>query len=265
MGFKPNLAGNVTKPDLLKFPLWASEKIDGVRATVINGKFVSRTGKPIPNLYTQSIVQAHWEGLDGELVSGPDNAPDVFNKTQSAVMTIKGEPHVMFKLFDMINIDAPYYQRYEIVKEFIGPAYYIEQHIIRGIKELDVFEADCLGAGYEGVMLRDPDAKYKQGRSTEREGGLLKLKRFIDNEAVVVECVRGFGKYENTLGALRVMNDDMIIFCVGSGLTDNDRFEIWANPDAVIGKYITYKSFPVGVKDLPRFPIFKGFRDVIDF
>src|SRR5690606_28483163 len=48
------------------------------------------------------------------------------------------------------------------------------------------YESTCLARGYEGVMLRDPDGPYKFGRSTLREGTLLKLKRFEDAEAVVI-------------------------------------------------------------------------------
>jgi hypothetical protein len=31
-----------------------------------------------------------------------------------------------------------------------------------------------------------------------------------------------------------------------------------------MGKVVKYKSQPTGVKDKPRFPVFLGFRDVVD-
>ena len=57
--------------------------------------------------------------------------------------------------------------------------------------QLAAYEEECLAAGYEGVMVRTPDSPYKCGRSTEREGWLLKIKRFEDAEAVVLESYEG--------------------------------------------------------------------------
>src|SRR5437899_138139 len=53
--------------------------------------------------------------------------------------------------------------------------------------------ADC--RGFEGVMLRKPDGPYKFGRSTVREGYLMKVKRFTQEEAVVV----GYEEQETNL------------------------------------------------------------------
>lgn len=39
---------------------------------------------------------------------------------------------------------------------------------------------DCLSIRYEGVILRDPNTMYKHGRSTAKEGGLIKEKRLND-------------------------------------------------------------------------------------
>ena len=50
------------------------------------------------------------------------------------------------------------------------------------------------------------------------------------------------------------------MFSVGSGFTDAQRLDFWRNAESLIGKVIKYKSFTVGVKDKPRFPIFLGFR-----
>ena len=62
---------------------------------------------------------------------------------------------------------------------------------IRDAAQLAAYEEKCLAEGYEGVMIRTPDSPYKCGRSTEREGWLLKIKRFEDDEAVVLETYEG--------------------------------------------------------------------------
>ena len=56
-------------------------------------------------------------------------------------------------------------------------------------EELIDYEQGAVEDGYEGVMLRDPSAPYKYGRSTVRKGYLLKLKRFEDSEAEVIDIV----------------------------------------------------------------------------
>ena len=59
------------------------------------------------------------------------------------------------------------------------------------LDELMAYEERCLAEGYEGVMIRTPHSPYKCGRSTEREGYLLKIKRFEDAEAVVLDTYEG--------------------------------------------------------------------------
>jgi DNA ligase-1 len=123
---------------------------------------------------------------------------------------------------------------------------------------------------------------YKCGRSTLREGWLLKLKRFIDEEAEVVgfeeemqnnnEKTRdAFGLSErsshqdNKTGKERlgsfVVKNPRGEFKVGTGFTASQRQSFWERRDSLIGKVVTVKFFPIGIKDLPRHPVFKGFRN----
>jgi len=50
----------------------------------------------------------------------------------------------------------------------------------------------------------------------------------------------------------------------GEGLTQLLRQQIWDAKETYLGKIVTYKYQPHGVKDLPRLPIWKGFRDKRD-
>ena len=63
------------------------------------------------------------------------------------------------------------------------------------------------------------------------------------------------------LGALVLEMDDGRQFNCGTGFDDALRAEIWANADQYMGRMAKVKSFLIGVKDLPRFPVFLGFRD----
>lgn len=197
----------------LHFPLMASPKIDGIRAIVMDGVVYSRSGKPIPNLHVQNRF-GHLNGFDGELVVGDSCAPDCFRLSQSGIMSREGEPQVTFYVFDWWHLGSfPYSKRYapHIISFKRGlyepDVQLLDQHMLYSSCDLREYEAACLSAGFEGVMLRDPDALYKHGRATARSGELLKLKRFEDAEAVITgleRLVRADGTVEETLGAFNV-------------------------------------------------------------
>jgi DNA ligase-1 len=283
---KPMLAGNFD-PKKAKFPYIATPKIDGIRFLMIDGVAVSRTFKPIRNKHIQSLLSQYLpDGVDGELTSG-----DTFQSSTSAVMTIEGEPEFKVWVFDYVNPDEeilPFYLRILNIPLNTLPFDYelLSGTTIHSPKELERYEYICLHNGYEGVMLRDPKGTYKFGRSTVNDNILLKVKRFEDDEAELIAIEEkmsnqnvaekdAFGHVKrsaslegmvpmNTTGTLIVRNKDGLEFGIGSGLDDKTREEIWNNKEKYIGKLVKYKYFPQGVKELPRHPVFLGFRDVED-
>ena len=275
----------------LVFPIYASPKLDGIRVIIKDNQVLSRNGKPIPNVFIQSLLKSY-HGLDGELIVGHPTHPNVFQLTTSGVMSIEGTPNVRLYVFDCWyaegGIDARYDEVLKITRSSsIADIEVVPQIIINSLEELYEFEEDCLAKGYEGVMLRYPDALYKNGRSTVKEGALLKLKRFSDSEAYILgmepllrnhnEPIKNaLGHTErsshicnkvadNLLGALNVKDIHTgIEFSIGSGFTEEQRREIWNKKVELIGSTVKYKYFEIGVKDKPRFPIFCGFRDKRD-
>lgn len=283
---KPLLAGNFD-PTKAKFPYIASPKIDGIRFLMIDGVAVSRTFKPIRNKHIQSLLSQYLpDGVDGELTSG-----DTFQSSTSAVMTIEGEPEFKVWAFDYVDPDKeilPFYLRILNIPLNTLPFDYelLSGTTIHSLKELERYEYICLHNGYEGVMLRDPNGTYKFGRSTVNDNILLKVKRFEDDEAELIAIEEkmsnqnvaekdAFGYVKrsasldgmvpmNTAGTLIVRNKDGLEFGIGSGLDDKTREELWNNKEKYIGKLVKYKYFPQGVKELPRHPVFLGFRDEED-
>ena len=73
----------------------------------------------------------------------------------------------------------------------------------------------------------------------------------MDNEAVVIEHLPGKGKYQNMLGALRVVTAEGLQFTIGTGFTDQQR----QTPPA-IGATITYRYHGFTKNGLPRFASF---------
>lgn len=268
----------------LKFPVLASPKLDGVRAIIRDGVVLSRSLKPIPNRHVQTMLgRPELEGLDGELILGDPTHPEAYRRTVSAVMSIEGEPDVDFHVFDRWDRDYPYNE----VALSYGLTIPVCSTLIRTMEELEEYEVALLDKGYEGVMLRDPQSPYKFGRSTAKEGYLLKLKRFADSEAEIIAfeelmhnqneaTINETGHTERstkqdgllpagTLGALVVLDiQSGVEFKIGTGFTAAERQKFWNLRASLRGALVKYQYFPTGSKEKPRFPSFQGFRHRID-
>lgn len=278
-------------PKQLTFPLYASPKLDGVRCIIVNGHPMSRTLKPIPNKAVQQwLSHMSLDGLDGELIVGSPTASDVYRETSSGVMSQTGEPDFVFYAFDLHTRPADNYERRLFALEkgvelLQHPKIkLLPQTLVNNEAELAAYETQVLEQGYEGVMLRNPTGGYKQGRSTAREGLLLKLKRFTDGEATITgfdELMHNGNEAQrdelgntkrsshqenlvpmDTLGALCVVDCVTgVAFKIGTGYTAIHRKAIWQQRETLLGAVVKYKHFEIGVKDAPRFPVWLGFRD----
>ena len=263
--------------DKLRFPLLASAKLDGVRAVVRDGVVFSRSNKPIPNPHVQKLF-GKYTHFDGELIVGDPTNKTCYRDTVSGVMSVDGEPDVKLYVFDHVGEPSHLYNfRAERLTESKHVIVH-EQVMCLTLEDILKYEEQYLDAGYEGL-----NAPYKPGRSTVKEGYLLKLKRFVDDEATVigfeermhngnVATVNELGRTARSshkenksgrgdLGALLLRHSSGIEFSCGTGFTDGERGEIWANRDRYLGQLAKYKHFPVGAKDLPRHPVFLGWRD----
>lgn len=291
--FKPLLAVACEDITTLKYPVIASVKCDGIRAIIKDGVVYSRTMKPIPSEEVQKkFGKLEYEGLDGELVYGDLYAPDAFNKSTSFCMSKKvpaglDPDKITFYAFDYVT-DLPYKDRIVCVaakSEGVGIRM-LAQRWVRTPQELKDFQTKVLEAGGEGVMIRSPEGRYKQGRSTLKEGILLKLKLFSDDEATIVgfeekmhntneATVDELGYTERstkkdgmvpagTLGALVVESEKWGRFNIGTGFDDALRKEIWNNRSGWLGQLVKFKYFEVGTLQKPRFPTFLGLRAKID-
>ena len=290
-GFKPLLAAPVDLKQIDYSNCWLSAKLDGIRAIVVDGVVVSRNLKPIRNRYIQHLYgRPENEHFDGELIVGEPTAKDCYQVTNSGVMSADGEPDVAFHVFDWIgDPNREYHARYGMIDPDCLGVTKVQHLVAENYDELLSHEQFLLNAGYEGVMLRSfcgPSSRYKFGRSTTKEGTLLKLKRFTDGEALVigveeemfngnVATTNALGRTERSshaagligkgrMGALICRTADGIEFKIGTGYTAKQREDLWAIRDKLPGTYRKYKSFMIGVKDAPRFPVDLGARDPLD-
>ena len=283
------LAATLKKHYVVEFPVLATPKIDGIRALKIDGVLVSRAFKPIPNSQIRSILEKLLpDGADGEITCGE------FHNTTSVVMSHdKAADSFLFYWFDWVPSKAhsclPYTERVCMIQEYANtslsrsePIVSLIPDLINNQETLNKYESHALSAGYEGVMLRRPEGKYKYGRSTLSEGFLVKLKRYQDSEATVIGAeelmhnnnepqLNNFGMTVrqsrkehlvsgNTLGALIAQTDDGVKFRIGTGYTNELRASLWTSRHDIVGKLVKYRYMSYGNKVAPRCPVFIGIR-----
>ena len=291
---KPMLAVNCESVSKLAYPVLATPKLDGIRCVIIDGKALSRKFKEIPNRHIFALLSQLPSGLDGEIMLRPtvdSGQQATFQQITSSVMSEDGVPDFEYWVFDYVkdSLDKPYKDRMEDLKALNLPQFVrkLIPQPLADVDSLSKFEALCLSEGYEGVMVRLPEGPYKCGRSTVKEGYLLKIKKFKDAEAEVIGFeermhnaneakkdelghTKRSSHKENLvpagmLGAFIVKDlESGLEFSIGTGFDDEFRKEVWKNPYRYVRKIIKYKSQEIGKKDKPRFPVFLGFRDERD-
>lgn len=286
--FKPLLAEKVDLATL-SYPTWASPKYDGFRCIINQMRQpVSRNLKPIANSYVfGKLLELNLPQFDGELLTYTNGKVDDFNTIQSKLSTRSGMPDFRYMVFDYWATPNEYYcDRNLKAAEWIAQlsdkrVKLVHQNMIFNEEQLLDYEAKCLAEGWEGVMVRDPYAKYKFGRSTTKEGILLKLKRFFDAEAVVVSAhelmhnaneatTNELGYTERSSHKANMVGMDVlgkftvrwneVEFDIGTGFSSLQRQLFWNDKTRCVGMTVTFKYQSVGPSGKPRFPVFLGFR-----
>lgn len=302
--FKPMLAPGedpMSYPDYfekLKYPLFCSPKYDGIRCITKYGKALSRSGKILPSKQVQRDY-SKLNNLDGELIEGFPTDSDVYNRTQSYVMSENKSGNISYYVFDIVSeedLKRPFYERLEIANKRaseLGRAdvKFIKHLYIENYDNLIAYEKLCLEEGFEGIMMRHPEGHYKQGRGTFKEGLIYKLKRFKDAEGILVDILPmmenhnllekdelGYAKRSSSkeglvtgsiAGKFVVLIDfqgeDLYLDVAPGSFNHDQRKELLKNKDKYLGKFLKFRFFEHGIKDKPRFPRALGFRDKIDF
>ena len=294
--FKPMLA--VAPDDItdVKLPVYASTKLDGIRCLFIDGKMLSRSLKPIRNGYLQQKYEPLKQYskdyntiLDGELYGHGMT----FQEISSDVMTTykQTDQRLSYWAFDCITGEDYAQDFYSRLKELqividlvMCPIVFVEQRIMQSHAEIVENFEKVQKVGYEGLILRPLYSRYKQGRSTVKEGLMLKIKPWHTWDARIVGVIQetevdpDAPRTTNELGRSvtskkqddRVLIERACAFLVNYGnqmvkvslaMTQLEREEVWENSKDYLGKMIEYKGMLVGAKNVPRHPIFVRFRE----
>lgn len=268
-------------------------KLDGVRAvTVIDFEsrsvtMYTRNGKALENFthITDKLLENIDEFgrsyvLDGEVVSNSfqELMTQVHRKsdvqaTDARLMAFDIVPLVEFKQGKSVMGQR---RRTNLLKTFakvfadigcvdIIPQIEVDLETLVGVVEYKDYNRDIVNQGYEGIMIKDPDAKYECKRTTS----WLKQKPFIEVSLEITAVEEGTGRNEGRLGAFVCSGHDDgkdITVNVGSGFSDSNRTEFWTDRDSLIGQVVEIRADAVtqnqdGTYSLrfPRFMRFRGF------
>ncbi len=275
------------------------KKLDGVRVlTVVDfenrtATMYTRNGKELANFpHITKVFEDHMDEIgrsmvfDGEVMSNTfqDLMKQVHRKSDvqsgDAVLNLFDVvPLVEFKAGQSVMGQR---QRINFLKNWenifndsgcITIVPYVEVNLdeMVGKIEFQDFNKQMIAEGYEGIMIKDPRAKYE----CKRSASWLKMKPFIEVSLTVTAVEEGTGKNEGRLGALVCEGEDdgkRIVVNVGSGLTDDQRIEFWAayNEDStsIVGQVVEVRadaatrsqdSEDIWSLRFPRFLRFRGF------
>ncbi len=264
-------------------------KLDGVRVLTIvypDGRVdqFSRNGKELVNFpHVKEQFSRTVTGLteptvfDGEVMSGSfqDLMKQIHRKEN-----VKANDAVLH-LFDFVPLadfqrgfwDRPQIQRSEKLQAWKDlwaeetPNIQILSHELvdldtdEGQARFRSINAQAIANGYEGIMIKDPEAGYECKRTVK----WMKLKPFIEVSLTVVDTEEGTGKNVGRMGALVCEGVDdgrRIRVNVGSGFSDQQREDFWncrADGHIVEVRADAVTQNQDGTFSL-RFPRFKSFR-----
>lgn len=158
-------------------------------------------------------------------------------------------PHnnIVLELWDYITLDEyqmasnkekckiQYKDRFEAVKQIKADNIQcIHFEIVENLQEALEFTSKCMQSGFEGSVLKNLNAVFRDGTSPDQ----LKLKLVIQAEMRITGFTEGTGKNAEYFGAITFKNDEGTIEGkVGvSSMTEKLRDWIHANRETVIGK-----------------------------
>lgn len=259
-------------------------KYDGVRciAIVQNNTAVlhSRNGKVFPNFphIEEALSKPEFNNMvfDGEIMS--DNFQALMKQVYRKTNVDTSDAYLA--LFDVLDLsefnegEGKYntLERKNILDNLIFSDCIREVEWTRcnldtegGQRIFKNMNKTAIKNGYEGLMVKPIEAVYQ----CKRSAAWLKIKPVIEVTLTVKDIEEGQGKFEGTTGALVCEGVDdgvHIKVNVGSGLTDENREDIWQDKDTVIGQLVEIKADAITQAEngeyslrFPRFKTFRGF------
>jgi hypothetical protein len=254
----------------LRYPVYVSRKVDGVRGVLYPEGLRSRNGNLFPNVWIQEAVKNLPKSLDMEV-----EVPGMSMATLNGWLHKKTPAHpgkIKLHVFDVVREDLPYKDRIELAARALG-GYGSQLHtttveVVCSYPRLCHTEEDVLDEyqkvldhGYEGIIIRNPLSMYKAGRSTFAEQNLklvpykeaiMKIKKFrprveiipYDEVVELQELVGSKNKTINEAGCVECIDDMGRVITAGLAFDRATRCKMWLNRYTMTGDtaIIRYKQ-----------------------
>lgn len=272
-GIVPMLAHNFTDHShKIAFPAYVQPKLDGVRCTAMVRDGIctlwTRTRKPITSVpHIVAEIEAAFPGqtilLDGELYNHA-----LKHDFELLVSLIRQEtPHldhkiVQYHVYDVPDPSLTWRDRWTLLQNYFNTSFeslrLVETMVCMEQFDVPAFLKLFKYQGYEGCMLRNPDAFYVNKRSYD----LQKVKEFDDAEFDIIGISEGRGKLLGHVGAFVCQDTEGNQFeAKMSGTLDRLR-DYWIDHALWQGKKLTVQYQGITNKSkVPRFPVGLAIRD----
>ncbi|MCI1019379.1 ATP-dependent DNA ligase [Microbacterium sp. C5A9] len=228
----------------LSTPSWVEVKWDGIRAigTWADGRMLlhARSGTDITGRYPEltadgsPFLPVGDAIVDGEIVAFDRQGRPSFSLLQNRMHLTRPREierevvrtPIVYMVFDLLRLDGhdlrsmPLSQRRTLLEEVVSDLD-APMQVPPVFDDVDAALAASDEFGLEGVVVKDPSSRYRDG---QRSPAWLKLKHTRMQEVVIVGIRPGKGDREGTFGSLllAVPDDDGLRYVgrVGTGFTD---------------------------------------------
>jgi ATP-dependent DNA ligase len=276
---KPMLAKDWNKGKGIKFPQLQEKKLDGVRtlcivqnnAASITVQFLSRSGKPYDTIFhltnflgtKPDVFPMGTTILDGELYFHGWTLEEINQAVKKHRPGITEK--IEFWFFDLpLLTELPQQARTEKVHELahkldphqtlIKPT---ESRIVMSVAEATENHDAWVLDGFEGAMLKEPNAKYEQGC---RSSNWRKMKEFDDTEFEIIGYELGQRGSEDLMLQIQSGPEIVPVKMQGTRETKAALYER-AKSGELIGKQLTVKHFGYTKYDVVNLPTGKAIRE----
>ena len=184
----------------------ASYKHDGVRALLFlkDGEVhtASRGGQDydIPATYIRQdpyVIQIFKDNpdliLDGEIYRHLWNLQTISGLCRREEL-VEEHKELVFHCYDIVDTTLPFKIRAQKLgmlndsRPDNSRIIFVEHRPVKGLDQIMQMHDEAIAAGYEGLVVRDPEKEYKPGA---RDNRMMKMKLFTDSEFRIVGLVEG--------------------------------------------------------------------------